>query len=40
LDLATWISDYYCCSLETAVRGVLPVAVRDGKVAAKNTKTL
>lgn len=35
LDLATWISDYYCCSLETAVRGVLPVAVRDGKVAAK-----
>ncbi len=35
LDLATWISDYYCCSLETAVRGVLPVAVRDGKVVAK-----
>lgn len=35
LDLAVWIADYYCCPLETAVRGVLPVAVRDGKVGAK-----
>jgi primosomal protein N' (replication factor Y) len=35
LDLATWIADYYCCPLEAAVRGVLPVAVRDGKVGAK-----
>ena len=35
LDLAAWISDYYCCPLETAVRGMLPVAVRDGKVSAK-----
>lgn len=35
LELASWIADYYCCSLETAVRGVLPVAVRDGKVSAK-----
>ncbi|NDG73140.1 MAG: primosomal protein N', partial [Proteobacteria bacterium] len=35
LDLARWMSDYYCCPLETAVRSVLPVAVRDGKVGAK-----
>ncbi len=35
LELAAWIADYYCCPLETAVRGVLPVAVRDGKVTSK-----
>jgi len=35
LDLARWMSDYYCCPLETAVCSVLPVAVRDGKVSAK-----
>ncbi|NDG70461.1 MAG: primosomal protein N', partial [Proteobacteria bacterium] len=35
LELARWMSDYYCCPLETAVRSVLPVAVRDGKVGAK-----
>jgi primosomal protein N' (replication factor Y) len=33
LDLAGWMADYYCCPLETAVRSVLPVAVRDGKVS-------
>jgi len=32
LDLAGWMANYYCCPLETAVRSVLPVAVRDGKV--------
>ncbi len=35
LDLARWMSEYYCCPLETAVCSVLPVAVRDGRVAEK-----
>lgn len=39
LELARWMSDYYCCPLETAVRSVLPVAVRDGKVGAKKQNT-
>jgi len=33
LDLAKWMADYYCCPMETAVRSVLPVAVRDGRVS-------
>jgi len=36
LELAYWMADYYCCPLETAVCSVLPVAVRDGRVTAKN----
>ncbi len=39
LDLARWMADYYCCSFETAVRSVLPVAVRDGKVSEKRRNT-
>jgi len=39
LDLARWMADYYCCPVETAVRGVLPVAVRDGKVSEKRLNT-
>lgn len=35
LGLARWISDYYCCPFETAVRGILPVAVRDGRIGPK-----
>ncbi len=35
LELARWMADYYCCPLETAVRSVLPVAVRDGRVTEK-----
>jgi primosomal protein N' (replication factor Y) len=35
LELARWMSDYYCCPLETAVCSVLPVAVRDGRVGEK-----
>jgi len=35
LDLARWMAEYYCCPLETAVCSVLPVAVRDGRVAEK-----
>lgn len=39
LELAYWMSDYYCCPLETAVCSVLPVAVRDGRVSAKKQNT-
>lgn len=35
LDLAKWMADYYCCPMETAVRSVLPVAVRDGRVSER-----
>jgi len=28
LDLAKWISAYYCCSLETTLKSLLPVSVR------------
>src|SRR2546429_3067061 len=28
LKLARWIADYYCCPVETALKGVLPEAVR------------
>ena len=31
LELARWIADYYCCPLETALKSVLPEAVRQEK---------
>jgi primosomal protein N' (replication factor Y) len=31
LDLARWIARYYCCPLETALKSVLPEAVRQEK---------
>ncbi|MBI1178508.1 primosomal protein N' [bacterium] len=31
LELARWISDYYCCPLETALKSVLPESVRREK---------
>jgi primosomal protein N' (replication factor Y) (superfamily II helicase) len=40
LDLARWMSDYYCCPVETAICSVLPVAVRDGKVSEKRRNTV
>lgn len=39
IRLAGWMSDYYCCSCEQAVRTLLPSAVRSGKVKPK-TETL
>ncbi len=30
LQLGEWMADYYCCSLEAALRSVLPVVVRRG----------
>ena len=32
LRLAQWISEYYCCAIEGAVRAMLPAAVRGGKI--------
>jgi primosomal protein N' (replication factor Y) len=33
--LAQWISEYYCCAREQAVRAMLPAVVRSGKVSKK-----
>ncbi len=35
LKLGEWMSQYYCCSKEHAIRTLLPGAVRSGKVKAK-----
>jgi primosomal protein N' (replication factor Y) len=35
LKLATWISDYYCCPLEAAMRGVLPNVIRKAELGHK-----
>ncbi|GAB4174414.1 MAG: primosomal protein N' [Terrimicrobiaceae bacterium] len=35
LELARWMAEYYCSSLESAMACVLPQAVRSGDVAAK-----
>ena len=35
LKLGEWMSNYYCCSKEHALRTLLPSAVRSGKVKAK-----
>ncbi len=34
-ELARWISDYYCCSLEAAMSCLLPQVVRQAQVSAK-----
>ena len=36
--LGKWISEYYCCSQEQAIRTLLPSAVRSGKVRAKSRR--
>jgi primosomal protein N' (replication factor Y) len=35
LRLATWLADYYCCSLEAAMRAVLPNVIRKGELRHK-----
>ncbi len=35
IRLSEWMADYYCCARETAVRSLLPGAVRSGKVKQK-----
>ena len=35
IRLSEWMADYYCCARETAIRNLLPGAVRSGKVKQK-----
>jgi primosomal protein N' (replication factor Y) len=35
LEMARWISEYYCCPLETAMACVLPQVVRQAKVSPR-----
>ena len=35
IRLSEWMADYYCCARETAVRNLLPGAVRSGRVKQK-----
>ena len=35
IRLGEWMADYYCCARETAIRNLLPGAVRSGKVKQK-----
>ncbi len=35
IRLGSWIADYYCCSLEAAMKGVLPNVIRSGQVGHK-----
>ena len=35
LELSKWLSQYYCCPLESALKSVLPVAVRKEKARWK-----
>ena len=35
LRLATWLAEYYCCSLEAAMRAVLPNVIRKGELRHK-----
>jgi primosomal protein N' (replication factor Y) (superfamily II helicase) len=35
LELARWMSAYYCCPIETVMRSVLPQVVRQAKVSFK-----
>ena len=35
IRLSEWMADYYCCARETAIRNLLPGAVRNGKVRQK-----
>jgi primosomal protein N' (replication factor Y) len=35
LEIARWISEYYCCPLETAMACVLPQVVRQAKVSPR-----
>ncbi len=38
LKLGEWMADYYCCSHEQAVHGLLPAVVRDQKIGKKKRK--
>lgn len=35
IELGSWIADYYCCSIEAAMRAVLPQVIRKAEVGHK-----
>src|SRR4051812_33100593 len=35
LELARWMSDYYCCPIETVIRSLLPQVIRRAEVGWK-----
>ena len=38
MRLGKWMSEYYCCTLEQAIRAMLPAVVRGGKIVPKKRK--
>jgi primosomal protein N' (replication factor Y) len=40
LRLARWMSEYYCCSVEAAIRATLPQVIRHAALGFKRTRTL
>jgi primosomal protein N' (replication factor Y) (superfamily II helicase) len=40
IRLARWMSEYYCCSLESAIRATLPQVIRHGALGFKRTRTV
>jgi primosomal protein N' (replication factor Y) (superfamily II helicase) len=40
IRLARWMSEYYCCSLEAAIRATLPQVIRHGAFGFKKTRTV
>jgi primosomal protein N' (replication factor Y) (superfamily II helicase) len=40
LRLARWMSEYYCCSVEAAIRSTLPQVIRHAAVGFKRTRTV
>jgi primosomal protein N' (replication factor Y) len=38
LRLANWIADYYCCSIDAALRAVLPQVIRRAQVTHKSVQ--
>ncbi|MBV9391154.1 MAG: primosomal protein N', partial [Verrucomicrobia bacterium] len=40
LDLARWMSEYYCCPIETAIRSVLPQAIRKSEISFKRERMI
>ena len=35
IEIARWISEYYCCPLQTAMGCVLPQVVRQAKISPR-----
>jgi primosomal protein N' (replication factor Y) len=38
LELARWMADYYCCSIESAIRSVLPQVIRKAELGFKRER--